>query len=108
MKERLLQYLVCPACQQELQLTVRQKEGVEIIEGTLLCPSCKTGYPITGGIPRFVKEVSEDKQKTAEAFGYQWTHFTEMAETYEAQFLDWIYPIQPDFFAGKVVLDAGC
>jgi SAM-dependent methyltransferase len=108
MKERLLQYLVCPACQQELQLTVRQKEGIEIIEGTLMCPSCKTGYPITGGIPRFVKEVSEDKQKTAEAFGYQWTHFTEMAETYEAQFLDWIYPIQPDFFAGKVVLDAGC
>jgi SAM-dependent methyltransferase len=31
-----------------------------------------------------------------------------MHDTYEKQFLDWIMPIQPDFFKGKVVLDAGC
>lgn len=108
MKERLLQYVVCPACHSDLRLTATQRDEKEIIEGSLTCVSCSTVYPITGGIPRFVKEVSEDKQKTAAAFGYEWTHFTEMHETYEAQFLDWISPIQPEFFKNKVVLDAGC
>jgi SAM-dependent methyltransferase len=31
-----------------------------------------------------------------------------MHPEFEAQFLDWIHPIGPDFFVGKRVLDAGC
>ncbi len=31
-----------------------------------------------------------------------------MHAQYRDQFLDWIYPLQPDFFRDRVVLDAGC
>lgn len=108
MKARLLSYLACPACYGDLYLTVTEQHQEEILTGQLTCSQCQTTYPISGGIPRFVKQLTEDKHKTSEAFGYQWTHFTAMYETYEAQFLDWIYPLSRDFFKGKVVLDAGC
>ena len=44
-------------------------------------------------------------QATADAFGYEWTHFTELEDTYETEFLDWIHPVGKDFFSGKLVLD---
>jgi SAM-dependent methyltransferase len=53
-------------------------------------------------------DLAADKQKTADAFSWQWQHFTEMHDRYEEQFLDWIHPISPAFFKDKLVLDAGC
>jgi SAM-dependent methyltransferase len=50
----------------------------------------------------------EQQRKTARAFGWQWQHFSEMHSEFEGQFLDWIYPLDRDFFPGKRVLDAGC
>lgn len=61
------------------------------------------------GVPRLLPpELEPEKRRTAAAFGYEWTEYVEMHPEYEAQFLDWIHPLQPDFFAGKTVLDAGC
>ncbi len=31
-----------------------------------------------------------------------------MHPEFEAQFLDWVHPLRPEFFRGKRVLDAGC
>jgi SAM-dependent methyltransferase len=54
-------------------------------------------------------EGAEDsKAATAESFGYEWTHFSEMHAEYERNFLDYQAPHGPEFFAGKRVLDAGC
>ena len=53
-------------------------------------------------------EISPEKQATAEAFGYEWTHFTALTEQYRAEFLDWTWPIGADFFRDKIVLDGGC
>ena len=110
MKPRLLDYLVCPGCTGTLALnreTVRP-DG-EILTGTLTCRECGHDYPILRGVPRMIPDqLAEDKQETAAAFGWQWQEFTEMHDEYRAQFLDWIAPIQPDFFRDKVVLDAGC
>jgi len=50
----------------------------------------------------------EQQRKTARAFGWQWQHFSEMHSEFEGQFLDWIYPLDREFFPGKRVLDAGC
>ncbi len=113
MKRILLDYLVCPECQTSLECRVATETLEEIETGWLNCPRCGVDYPIVRGVPRFVTgehPLSGDNVKTADAFGWQWQKFSELHDmaAYENQFLDWVYPITPDFFQGKVVLDAGC
>lgn len=109
MKERLVQLLACPDCGGELDLEAGRREGDEIMDARLECRSCRRGFPVVRGIPRLLPgEISDEKVRTASAFGWEWRHFVELHPEYEAQFLDWIAPIQPEFFAGKLVLDAGC
>lgn len=47
-------------------------------------------------------------KRTQQSFGYQWTVFGEMADQFQEDFLNYIYPITPEFFVGKWGLDAGC
>ena len=109
MKRRLMDFLACPACRGELGLSVTKEETGEILEGTIVCRNCAKSFPVTRGIPRMLSgNLSKEKQATAEAFGYEWTHFTALDEQYRKEFLDWIWPIDEKSFAGKVVLDAGC
>ena len=111
MKERLLQYLSCPACAGTIQLgpTV-EHEGQEIMAGELVCTECAASYPIVRGVPRFASldEIETEKAATAENFGWQWTHFTQEDERYTEQFRNWIAPVKPEFFKDKVVLEGGC
>ena len=110
MKEKLLSYLVCPSCNDSLELSVERTEQQEIMEGALRCRACAASYPITRGIPRFAElaEVETEKQATAANFGWQWQHFTDHDAHYAEQFLGWIAPVTPEFFRGKVVLEGGC
>lgn len=112
MKLRVLEYLVCPACQGDLHCHSAVERDGEIEEGTLECQSCYLSYPIRRGIPRMLSGTLEpDKERTADAFGWEWQEFNELHNdwsTYEAQFLDWIAPLDRGFFRDKVVLDAGC
>jgi len=98
----LLDVLACPACGGPLEAG----DG----DGTYACPACPCTYPVVRGVPRLVDEaaLSGLQSRTADAFGWQWQHFTEMHDAYEEQFLDWIRPLDRAFFAGKRVLDAGC
>lgn len=108
MKPRLIPLLACPTCGATVRLLDGDNDG-EIATGVLVCTQCSTRYPIRGGVPRLVPpQTSRVAEKTSEAFGWQWREFVELYDEYEAQFLDWIHPIQPDFFSNKVVLDAGC
>lgn len=111
MKRRLLDYLCCPACEVQLDLTeVAVIEGEEIMQGRLVCADCKSVFPIIRGVPRFVSSdpLEADKAATAESFGWQWQHFTHTDELYGDQFLGWIAPVEPDFFQNKIVLEGGC
>ena len=111
MKSSLLKYLACPACQGEINLkSISTEEGIEILSGQLVCSSCTKTFPIVRGIPRFadLKSVEPDKQATADSFGWSWQQFAHDDQKYEQQFLDWIAPVQLEFFAGKVVLEGGC
>lgn len=111
MKRNLLDYLACPSCAGNIELgTVLADDGVEIFSGELGCVSCGKTFPIVRGIPRFAEmgSVEADKKATAESFGWSWQKFAQDDERYEQQFLDWIAPVQPEFFAGKVVLEGGC
>jgi SAM-dependent methyltransferase len=110
LKEKLLPYLVCPACDGSLELSVAKTESHEIIEGALRCHACASSFPIHAGIPRFadLARVEGDKRATAAGFGWQWQHFTQEDSRYAEQFLGWIAPVTPEFFRDKVVLEGGC
>lgn len=111
MKQRLLQFLVCPSCNGEIRLlSVARVEGEEILEGDLDCAACARHYPVVRGVPRFAElnKVEADKAATAANFGWQWQHFTQKDEQYEDQFLGWIAPVEPAFFQDKMVLEGGC
>jgi len=111
LKEKLIQYLVCPSCAGTIRISSKvAREQAEIIEGTLNCQSCDHTWPIVRGVPRFaaINEVAQDKATTAEKFGWQWQHFVQSDDLYAGQFLAWIAPVSADFFSGKVVLEGGC
>lgn len=48
------------------------------------------------------------KMGSVERFGYEWARYSELDPNYEVQFRKWVAPLEPSFFAGKKVLDAGC
>src|ERR1700675_5086243 len=106
MKQRLVELLVCPLCAGSLNLQATASEGKEIMEGRLACQSCGKNYAIVRGVPRLLPDTFSDEQRaTAEAFGYEWTHFSHIDDTYENEFLDWVHPVRKDYFARKLILD---
>lgn len=110
MKQKLLEYLACPACGGEIRLlSVAKRDGQEILEGDLDC-ACGLHYPVVRGVPRFssLSFIEEEKAATAANFGWQWQHFTQQDDKYEEQFLGWLTPVKPDFFQDKIVLEGGC
>ena len=111
MKLSLLEYLVCPTCQSELDCRAIRQDGEEVVEGQLACRRCGRIFPILRTIPRMLPDaVIDQSTKTTDAFGWEWQRFSTLhgLDQYRLQFLDWIDPLEPDFFRDKVVLDAGC
>jgi SAM-dependent methyltransferase len=107
LNQSLLDDLRCPSSGDPLRLAGEDPEDGN--EGELVCDGCGARWPLRGGIPRLVPgQMLEQQRKTARAFGWQWQHFSEMHSEFEGQFLDWIYPLDREFFPGKRVLDAGC
>jgi SAM-dependent methyltransferase len=65
-----LNLLVCPACRGSLSCTssdVAAESGL-VFTGQLFCGVCPQGYPIVGGVPRFVP-----RENYASGFGLEWT-----------------------------------
>jgi SAM-dependent methyltransferase len=84
-------------------------DSPEITEGMLLCTGCGASFPITRGIPRFLADsLTADQKATADAFGYEWTHYSKLTDADRREFLDWIAPLTPADFEDRIVLDAGC
>ena len=112
MKPRLLDLLACPTCGGELQLSHAKQDPAcpeEVLEAELACVECKARFAVRGGVPRLLPpNLPAVVERTSAAFGWQWQEFVELYDQYEAQFLDWINPLEPEFFRDKVVLDAGC
>ncbi len=108
MKREALKLLVCPACKSELRLRAQSTQGREVVEGALSCRQCGADYPVSRGVPRFVRRGAY-----ASSFGYQWNRFrqvqldsvnrtTESERTLETT-TGWT---QQDY-RGRLVLDAG-
>lgn len=54
MRKDLMEILACPVCKGDLELTVEQEEGDEVIVGSLFCARCNEHYPIEDGIPNLL------------------------------------------------------
>jgi SAM-dependent methyltransferase/uncharacterized protein YbaR (Trm112 family) len=110
MKTSLLDYLVCPVSGSKLELEISERDGDEILEGSLVSTSGQR-YPIRRGIPRFVS--SEIYTNT---FGFQWNRHARIYFDNKDRFR--IYSTQDqlqqklglssDKVKGCLVLDAGC
>jgi len=94
----LLRLLVCPACQEALQL-----------DGDQLCCACGRRYPVVGGIPRFVPDDGY-----ARSFSFEWDRHrrTQLDSARgDQKSLDEFRSklgLDADDLRGKLVLDAGC
>lgn len=64
MRKDLMDILACPMCKSELELTIDEEEGDEVIRGSLLCAKCNERYPIDDGIPNL---LPPDLRKATEA-----------------------------------------
>jgi SAM-dependent methyltransferase len=95
----LLELLRCPTCRAALSSTNDRLE-------------CAAGhaFPVVRGIPRLVEHASLDAERTrtADAFGYSWTHYPKKNPYTEEQWRDWVVPLSEADFAGRRVLDVGC
>jgi SAM-dependent methyltransferase len=96
----LLDLLRCPLCGSELGNANQ----------ALTCGVAGHEFPVERGIPRLAPgdRLDPEQRRTAAAFGYSWTHYPEENPYTEAQWRDWVLPLEPSDFAGKTVLDAGC
>jgi SAM-dependent methyltransferase len=109
LKRTLLPLLTCPQCRNSFELRGDNADGPEITVGMLLCTGCGASFPITRGIPRFLADsLTADQKATADAFGYEWTHYSKLTDADRREFLDWISPLTPADFEDRIVLDAGC
>jgi SAM-dependent methyltransferase/uncharacterized protein YbaR (Trm112 family) len=135
MRERLIEWIACPVCGKDFELLRNQClwQADEVMQGTLCCRGCDRQFPIIQGVPRLLPDAlmradrgghaawrsqhSEnggiddrtiDIQRTMRSFGFQWNTFSDMFPHWEADFLDYLEPLKPADFRGKLGLDAGC
>lgn len=101
----LLQYLACPDCASDIDGAFES----ELLEGELVCSGCGRLFPVREGVPSMLPLKSNTLAvQVAAEFAEQWKRYDEQRLEYRQQLLDWIEPVQPEFFQGKVVLDGGC
>ena len=110
----LLDVLGCLDCGGSLGLTATDSASDgHVITGTLTCASCARDYPVAGGVPRMTpRRLARDVEETVDAFGYQWQQANAVLKDARFSspevFLDFIHPVQPEWFRDKIVLDGGC
>jgi SAM-dependent methyltransferase len=108
MKLTALRFLVCPTCQDGLELHARIEEGPEVMEGHLRSPGCGREYPIARGVPRFVETESY-----ASSFGFQWDRFRKVqldsftGSGQSVKALEMTTGWTEADYRGRLVLDAG-
>lgn len=94
--------LVCPSCHGDL------KDEQE----RYVCTTCRSHYPVTNGVPRFVDSLSRGERQVSRSFDLEHRRYLDSRYLhFTPQLIDrWVEEIDlpPDFFTGKLVLDAGC
>ena len=61
MKEDLMDIICCPLDKHDLELEVEDRDGEEILQGTLVCSECGEQFPIEDGIPNLLPPDMRDE-----------------------------------------------
>lgn len=110
MRIDFLKFLRCPLTGEELKLEYKKiaKDG-HVESGSLISSSKK--YPIINGVPRFIFEKEKNEGQTIRVFGNQWKNTRDISLNYgqtEEYFSSYLFPLDPEYFRDKIILDAGC
>lgn len=114
MKEKLLDYLICPAClpvEIGLECFDSQIEGSDIAEGLLHCSGCARDYFIENGIAHLLPEregADENRYERQHALdSYLWSHYADLFNDPDAgnAYHLWAGLLPPDV---GLSLDVGC
>lgn len=138
MKWSLLEFLVCPLCTSDLELKSFIASEGWIEEGLLICQRGDRfpviqGIPILiepslrfailkeeearfweryGGYSYrdSLGVLSIEKKSAAEVWGYQWQVFYRIwqDEARDEQFHRFVFPVRPEHFRQRIILDVGC
>lgn len=60
MKTEIMEILICPMCRGNLDLSITEQDGDEIVEGVLTCTECGETYPIVNTIPNMLPPSLRD------------------------------------------------
>jgi ubiquinone/menaquinone biosynthesis C-methylase UbiE/uncharacterized protein YbaR (Trm112 family) len=111
MKYEYLNFLKCPITEEDLEMEVHEEKAGEILSGKLF--SSKAEFPITNGIPRFVKD-----QGYSDNFGWQWNHWAKVQfesenigrpmAGYTSKMFQSITELTREKLQDKTILDIGC
>lgn len=72
MRDQLLSFLQCIYCRHgDLQLKAISREGEQIIEGAMTCPSCGAVFPVVGGIPRMAETSAAEHEAFLKRHGFE-------------------------------------
>ena len=66
MREKLLEYIVCPKCQISFELSIAKQDEGHIMEGVLHCKNCGANYGIKEGIPVILDDQRIDEKNRIE------------------------------------------
>jgi SAM-dependent methyltransferase len=106
MKPEWLEYLCDPFDHSTLQLQDAEYRDGRVVSGKLVSAGGRT-FPIRSGIPVFVADGMQSLE-SVQSFAYEWDEFGFLFAR-DGWVQDLIKPLvdTPDFFTGKVVVDAG-
>jgi len=117
MKELLVDFLICPSClplEAPLKCLISEKDGEDILSGSLYCPQCNHHYPIQDGIAIILPVSSEVDPQVPSKYenailvsSYLWAHYADILKDMNATaaYEEWAELLRDD---SGVSLDAGC
>ena len=117
MKELLVDFLICPSClpvEAALQCLISEKDGADILSGSLYCSQCNTNYPIQDGIAILLPVSSEVDSQIPSKYenailvsSYLWAHYADILKDMDAiaAYEEWSALLRDD---SGISLDAGC
>ena len=117
MKKLLVDLLICPSClpvEEKLRCTFNEKDGEDILSGSLSCPQCNNNYPIQDGIAIILPVSYEVDPRVPSKYenslllsSYLWAHYADILKDMDATaaYEEWAALLRDD---SGISLDAGC